>query len=324
MMATLALCAHIIFPAAHGRQAFELRNTHAVTIEQSVHNVCQQASIVLPRNVSALQQESLRTWIRRGDPVEVHLGVNGDLNLEFTGYVERIGGDMPVVIDLRDSLWKLLQEPFNKSYRNVHVPTLVRDLVGNAFEIQAMEATIGPMRFQKTTKAEAFKALSDEFGLVTYLKGNTVFCGVLFDAKAGEASYGLERNVRGSDLKYRVADDVKLKVTAKSYPKGGGKPLEVEVGDPDGEHRTLTYYGITSKEELKKLATTDMEKYKFDGYQGSLTGFGVPVCMFGYRVLIKSSLYPERDGKYLAEAVTTTLDTEGFKRNIKPAQQWTQ
>lgn len=324
MMATLALCSHILFPAAHGRPQVEIRNPHSVVIEQSVTDLCQRATLTLPRNVSALQQEQLRTCIRRGDAVTVRLGYNGELNTEFEGFVERVGSDIPVVIDLRDGLWKLLQEPFNRSYRDVHVPTLVRDLVGSAFEVQAMEATIGPMRFLKTTKGEALKALKDNFGLVTYFKGRTVFCGVLFAADAGEASYDIERNVKGSNLKYRVADDLKLKVTAKGYPRGGGQPTEVHVGDEDGEQRTLSYYGITSEEELKKLAKVDMEKFKYDGYEGTLTGFGVPVCQFGDRVLIKSTLSPERSGAYVAESVKTTMSTEGFSREIKPAQQWTQ
>jgi hypothetical protein len=319
---TLAMCAHVIFPATDSRGRVELRKVSSVEIKQSVHDICQSATLTLPRNISELQQQQLKTYIRRGDPVQVYLGYGGDLQLEFDGFVERTGADIPVVIEMRDAIWKLLQEPFNKSYSVVHVPTLVTDLVGSGFAVQALDATVGPMRFVKTTKAMAFKALRDEFGLMTYVKGGTVFVGELYDAQARTAVYDQERNVKSSDLKFKVADDVKLKVTAESTLRNGDK-MKVEVGDPEGEQRTLSYYGISSEAELKKLAEADMAKFKYDGYEGGFKAWGLPVCQFGDKVQLQSLRYPERNGLYLAEGVTITFGPSGFERDIKLAQRWT-
>lgn len=321
---TLAMCAHIIFPANARRGAVELRKVHSVEVETSVQDVCQSATITLPRNIPDFRNNELKSLIRRGDEVRIHLGYDGDLReLDFRGFATRVGADVPVVIECRDALWKLLQQPFNKAYKDAHVPTMVKDLVGDAFKAEAMDATIGPVRIEKARKADAFKALKDEFGLVTYLKGDTVFCGVLFDANARTVAYDIEFNVKSSDLKYRTADEVSLKVTAKSIQRNGEKPLSVEVGDPDGESRTLTYYGITSEAELKKLALADLEKFKYDGYEGGFAAFGIPFCQYGDKVQLSSSDHPERNGQYLAEAVSISFGPEGFERNIKLAQQWT-
>lgn len=314
--------ARIVFPARTGRGQVELRKVSVVTVKSSVHDVCQRATITLPRNVSALQQEQLRTGIKRGDAVQVYLGYDGDLQLEFEGFVERVASDVPVVVELRDRLWTLLQQPFNKSYKEAYLPTVITDLVGTGFATDAMEASIGPLRFEQVTKAQAFKALKDEFGLVTYLKGGTVFCGKLFDAKARTVVYDVERNVKSSDLSYKVADDVKVKVTAKSIQRNGDK-LEVEVGDPEGEARTQTYYGITSKAELKKLAEADLVKYRYDGYEGGFKAFGIPFSQYGDKAQLKSTLYPERDGDYLIEGMDVSFGPGGFERTIKLAQQWT-
>lgn len=319
---TLAMCAYVVFPAYGGRGQVAMRHVSEVELRTSVHDVCQTGTITLPRNVSELQQQQLRTFIRRGDPVQVYLGYDGNLELEFDGFVERVGAETPVRIDLRDALWKVLQQPFTKSYKSTHVPTLVKDLVGDGFQVQAMDATIGPMRFEKATVAAAFKTLKDEFGLVTYLKNGTVFVGELYDANAGTATYVEDRNFKSSDLKYRVADDVKLKVTAKSTLRNGDH-IEVEVGDKEGEQRTLTYYGIASKEELKKIAEQDMQRFKYDGYEGSFKAFGIPVCRYGDKVELRSPRYPERDGTYLAEGSTISFGPGGFERNIKLAQRWT-
>lgn len=320
---TLAMCCHIVFPANERRAAVELRRVAGIEVQTSVHDACQQATITLPLNVPEFVRTPLKQLIRRGDEVRITMGYDGNLDdVDFLGFATRVGADVPIVIECRDGLWKLLQEPFNRAYKQCHVPTLVRDLVGDAFQVQAMDATVGPVRFEKAKKADAFKALKDEFGLVTYLKRGTVFCGVLFAAEAGSSTYRLEQNVKGSDLKYRTADEVSLKVSAKSIQKDGSK-LEVEVGDPDGEARTLNYYGITSEAELKKLATADLEKFKYDGYEGSFKGFGVPFTQFGDKVQLLSSDHPERDGEYLAEAVTVTFGPDGLQRDIKLAQQWT-
>lgn len=320
---TLAMCCHIVFDANKRRGAVELHRVAAIEIKTSVHDVCQQATITLPLNVPEFVRTPLKDLIRRGDKVKITMGYDGNLDaVDFMGFATRVGADVPIVIECRDGLWKLLQEPFNKAYKQCHVPTLVKDLVGDAFKVQAMDATVGPVRIEKAKKADAFKALKDEFGLVTYLKGDTVYCGVLFDAQASTSTYRMEQNVKVSDLKYRLADEVSLKVTAKSL-KRDGSSIEVEVGDPEGEARTLNYYGITSVEELKKLATADLEKFKYDGYEGGFKAFGIPFTRYGDKVQLLSSDHPERDGYYLAEEVTVTFGPEGFQRNIKLAQQWT-
>lgn len=322
-MMVLAMCAYILFPATPTRGQVAIRKVSAVDIETSVRNVCQSATITLPRNISALQQQQLKTLIRRGDKVQVYLGYNGSLDvLEFEGFVTRTGADVPVKIELKDALWPVLQKPFNKAYTNAYVPDVIKDLVGDGFKVQAMEASIGPLRCEQCTVADVLKKLADDFGLVTYLKNGTVFCGELLDADARTAAYDQAKNIKNSDLKYRVADDVKLKVTAKSV-KANGEKLEVEVGDPDGEQRTLTYYGITSVDELKKLATADMEKYKYDGYEGGFKGFGIPVCQHGDKVQLSDAQYPERAGSYLAESVAVSFGPGGFERDIKLAQEWT-
>ncbi|MBS1940886.1 MAG: hypothetical protein JST38_08420 [Bacteroidetes bacterium] len=318
---TLAMCCHVEFPENDRRPAMELRQVAGVEVRSTVHNVCQEATVKLPRNIEQFRRTPVKELLRRGDAVVIRLGYGGDLREEFRGFLTSVGADVPIVLECRDGLWKLLQQSFSASYKAAHVPTMVKELVGGAFQVVAMDATVGPVRFAKVRKSEAFKALTDSFGLVSYLKGDTVYCGVLFDTNAEAAVYDLEKNVRSSDLKYRLADEVSLKVTAKSL-KRDGSDITVEVGDPDGEARTLNYYGINSKAELEKLAKADLEKFKYDGFEGGFKGFGIPWCRFGDKVDLRSSERPERNGLYLAEAVNVTFGPEGFVREVKLAQQW--
>ena len=317
------MCAYIIFPANARRGFVVIRKVGSVEVESNVQDVCQKATITLPRNIPEFRNEELKKLVRRGDEVRISLGYDGDLReVDFGGYVTSVGAAVPVVIECRDGLWKLLQQPFNKAYSSAHVPTMLRDLVGDTYKVQALDATIGPMRIERARKGDAFKALKDEFGLVTYLKGDTVYCGILFASGAREVKYRMEQNVKDNSLTYRTEEDVALKVTAKSILRDGTS-VEVEVGDPDGESRTLNYYGIQSKAELKKLAEVDMLKFKYDGYEGSFKGFGIPFLQHGDKVQLTSTDYPERDGHYLAEGVAVSFGPDGFERTVKLAQQWT-
>ena len=323
MMAVLAMCAHLVFAATDARSRIEIRKVSSVAIDCSVQAPCQSATVTLPRNIRAFNNGRLQELIRRGDPVQVSLGYNGDLQLEFDGFVESISADVPVVIKLRDRLWTALQRPFNKAYANAFLPAVVRDLVGPEFKVEAMEASIGPIRFEQTTVARALKTLKDDYGMVSYLKGDTVYCGVLYAAQAPVVKYRMELNVKSSDLKFRTAEDVKMRVVATSVQAKGKKKLKVEVGDPEGERKSIPFYGITSEAELRKLALASLDKFKYSGYQGSFTGYGSPLCRFGDKVDLSSTLYPERDGQYLAEAVKVEFsDAPSFERNVTLAQRW--
>lgn len=319
---TLAMCCHIVFPANERRSALQLRRVAGIEVSTSINDVCQTATITLPGNLAAFRMRPLRDQLRRGDEVIISMGYDGNLYEAFRGWVQSVGADVPIVITCRDGMWKLLQQSFHRAYQQCHVPTLLRDLVGERYQVVAMDATIGPLRFERARKADAFKALQDEFGLVTYLRGDTVYCGVPFSAASRTVRYDMERNVKSADLKYRMADEVQLKVTARSILRDGSN-IEVEVGDENGEQRTLTYYGITNRAELEKLARADMEKFKYDGYEGGFKAFGIPVCEYGDRVDLRSSEHPDRNGQYLVEAVTITFGPDGYQRDIKLAQQWT-
>ena len=66
--------------------------------------------------------------------------------------------------------------------------------------------------------------------------------------------------------------DKSLKVKAISILKDN-KKLEVEVGDTEGELRTLHFYKVTSEAKLKELAKAKMSTLKYTGFKGILHDF---------------------------------------------------
>lgn len=312
-----AMHAHIIFIANSRRGNVEIRRINSVTIEKSFDKLMATGELVLPRKISAFKQTQVKDLIRRGDQLEVWLGYNGSLLLELRGYVTSVSSDVPVKIGIADQMWWICQLPAHKSYQNASIPDVVRELIPGYLEVDAIEATVGPLQFKRTTVGKALNLLKDEFGIRTYMKGDTVVCGKLNTANGITESFIVERNMKPKpDLTYRNADDVKVKLTATSTESDGEK-ISVEVGDPDGETRELSYYNIGSESELKKLALLDLEKYKFTGYTGSFKAWGIPYLEPGDRCNLTSRQHPERNGEFAVEATSVTFDdSPKYERKI--------
>ena len=310
----VAMCARVVFPATTTRGVLELRQITSCKATTRISDICQRATLVLPRRITALRNKELRTFIRRNDPVIIELGYNGNLREEFRGYVSQVGAGIPVNIECRDDLFPVLQLPFNKSYENCHVPTLIREIIPAQFPVDVLDVTIGPQAFKKVTVGEALKYLSDEFGMYTFLKKGTVFCGKRFDANATTYIYKLEENVKADDLTYKNADEIRVKIEATSV-KADGTRIKVEIGDEDGDIQKLSYFGIASESELRKLAEIDLEKFKFTGYEGTITGYGNPYAEMADYAELRSTQFPDRDATVLIEGVEKEFD-KGYSRKL--------
>ena len=91
-----------------------------------------------------------------------------------------------------------------------------------------------PRRFGKSLNMSMLKKFFD-------INGN-LYAGKAHDVKGETVKYRLRYNVvKDDDLKYQLANDVKLKVKAICYYKDGTK-IEGEIGEEGG----LSYYSIYS------------------------------------------------------------------------------
>src|SRR5690606_17943720 len=96
-----------------------------------------------------------------------------------------------------------------------------------------------------------------------------------------------------------------------------GQKIDFEIGEDGGDNLNLSYYNITIKAELEKLAKADYEKRKTDGFTGSLTAFGIPYAHHGWKGNLKSVVYPDRNGLYFIEGVEKDFNTGGFRQILK-------
>lgn len=311
----LAMVSLVVFAANERRGEIQMRKINGVVIEASINNFSTNATITLPRNVSAFQNEQLKELIRRGDEVSIQLGYDGDFNTEFEGVVTEVSADVPVVISCKDKMFKLMQLPVNVSYRNVQLQQLLEDILPGQ-KVDALEIQLGQIRYAKVTVGEVLEKLKSDYNLVTYLKGDVLMSGKVFSANKQEVSYTFERNIKTSNLAFRREEDVFIKIEAVSTLSNGTK-IEATVGDTEGELRKLSYFNIKTKAELEDIAKADIVKFKYTGFTGDFNAFGIPYIEIGWIAEVKSLIYPERDGKYLVESITTTFDdSPQFDRKI--------
>lgn len=306
--------------------------TSAANIEiRSDHmSLGDECTITLPNLAGRLE-----ATITTGMPVVVQLGYDNQNIEEFRGYVAEIMPKTPFQIRCEDGLYNLKRTEVNGgagvSYKSITLSRLLTDILsGTPTEISTRipYVNLSPFRIDRgVTVAQALEKLKEDYLLTAYFRGDKLFVGLPYtefsttgsqsDIDAGRyAKYSFDANVIETDLLYRKTEDVRLKARAISILPDNSR-LEAEVGDPEGETRTLFYRNIRDKNSLKSLAEEDLKKYRYEGYRGSFTTFGIPRIIHGGTAELNDPKYGEaRSGKYLVERINTSWGVNGFRREI--------
>ena len=112
----------ITLPATDNRGELILKKIQSVRIESSWKRLTDTAEITLPRKAIHLDQgkvkvsfKQVKEWFRRGDPVLIELGYNGNYEIEFAGYITHVSADIPIKIKLEDEMYQLKKLPVHIS-----------------------------------------------------------------------------------------------------------------------------------------------------------------------------------------------------------------
>lgn len=287
-----------------------------------------------------------------GEEVVVKLGYNGVLREEFHGFVKRILSDATVSILCEDATFLLRKRRLNHSWQSVTVEQVIQfALSGTGVTIHCKVPTIKFAHFylRDTTPAQVLHELIEKYGLTIYFNGfKTLYVGLGFDLKdVKTVKYDTGLNVISDNLEVIDSDDVQMRVKAVGFKPDGSK-VEAEIGDgadedkgivqrkkpknapkdpkktvfkPDAsdgaEVRTLHFYNVHHREELKEMARAELRKRKFTGFKGGLTTFLIPFAKVGDTARLIDSIYQRGDGDYIIEKVVTTFGASGARRKVE-------
>jgi len=285
-----------------------------VRIESGWKKLTDTATITRPRN-SGERETDLRTLFQPGTPVSVMLGYDGKLRTEFAGYVRAVRPSDPVRIECEDEMYLLKEVNVVGHWKAVNLQAFLSEVLPAGIEFRAVDINLGDVRISSVALSKVLENFRKTYGLQSYFREGKLVVGFPYDLDGSDSvRINFQRDVAGDQLRYEMAGSRKLKVRATSYYPDNTTET-VEIGEPDGEVRSLSYYNVPAG-ELRTVAEEELQRWNYDGYSGSLTVFGEPVLDHGQTVELIDSLRPDRQGAYLVDATQVTFGTGGFRRRI--------
>ncbi|MBN1987828.1 MAG: hypothetical protein JW783_00340 [Bacteroidales bacterium] len=311
---TFAICGELVFPAHNGRPAFRIRRFSEVKIESSWQSLTDTADIVLPRKVKDFDRMKVSEWFREGDPIEIYAGYNGNLSLEFSGYVKQVPAGIPLTITCEDEMYQLKRRAVSVSLEGCSLKELLQH-VAPGYSIVCDDTSLGAVRFPKMSSAMILEELAKS-GIRCWFVGKTLYAfsvsrsdwvdpvKVLLEKTAGESLK--QKAVENTLVIVRLLRKIGKKLTVEYGDKGAGKIITRELS---GVERTI--------DDLEREAKRLYERSKIPGLDGDVTLFGLPSLAHGMKIALRSSIYPEKNGTYRVDAITKTINSGGYRQKCK-------
>lgn len=293
-----------------------------VMFDQSWRQLTDFGALTIPRKVKTLDGKDVTKLIKRGDRIEIDLGYDGNNKREFIGYVTDLTVGFPVIINFEDSMFLLKKTTHNLSGESIQLKELIDQIVPSNIERKVINTELGGYNFANVSAAQILQTIQKEQGIYSYFKGEVLHVGFAYDFQFREIDYNFEENIREDNnrLNYRFADEVNYKVKAISILPDNTK-ITTQIGDIDGETRTLHFYNIKTESELQRIAQEEIKKLKFDGWRGHFRTFGYPRAQHGDQANIVDPDFPEYGkGAHFIDRVVTHSGTSGFYRDITPGR----
>ena len=167
--------------------------------------------------------------------------------------------------------------------------------------------------FRKELPNEVLKNVTLEALLKKVING----CGI---ALALDCTYSwtyqkfVINNATGFDVLKKVQEEcgADIYVDDKLHVHPPGE----KIGDERFYDLALNVCATSDEASMKARGELEVKRRTFDGYEGSITGWLIPMCKPADSVTIKDKDYPYKDGTYFVTSVTTEFGKEGGKRKI--------
>jgi phage protein D len=302
-----------------------LKNVSQFEINESILEISNTAKITIPKHYGLKPDKSILEQFKVGDKVSIEVGYNGNLQTEFTGYISEINSDIPLVISCEDDLYPLRQSNYVKSYpATTTLKEILTDIIpANVlkFDTNNAEIKIGKYQIDNLSAFAVLQDLMKNYGLYSSVHKGILRIGLAYayGENTRTHEYTIGKNVKKNELKYKQKKDIKNRFKAIAT-NPNVKKITVTVGakEEDASERTLNFVGPMTEAELKQNAEAAMSKVVYDGYTGSITGFGFPQTHAADALLVKDVLEPDnnyKEGKYLIEKVSISYnESSGFAR----------
>ena len=305
-----------------------------VSWKTDVGNFTDSCTITLPR-ISHLFNKKVRTFdlkygednqsenfyqFKEGDKVEVLLGYNNKNEKRFAGFVRRVKMGIPVELECEGYGYQLYDVIFNKTYQNVSVKQLLKDLTAGTdikLSDEIPDIPLKNVRFKNATGIQVLEYLKKECSLAVYFNFDELYVGTMFGKVQKRVKVKVGWNTVSDDdfQKRKVDKDIKIVIKEKNE-KGEVKKTKSDVQKYSEEKPVKIKADIPAnflKEIINRLQT--QENYK--GYEGNIQLFLVPYVNKGMVVELDGGMYPEKTGDYFVQSVQGEFGMSGGRQTVQ-------
>jgi len=319
--------------------------TTSFDTNESYEHLTDTLKLTFPRRLLMRGRElftGTNPMFERGDAIELKAGYFPNMRSIFKGFISKVAATLPVELECEDEMWQFKQYTVTypkkvtkitlskrgkplKRPKIISGPIKLSELIGIIVTEDFAEPVLidgdinlGQFRVTNATPAQVFEKLRSEYGLYCYFVDEVLHIGFAANAStSNEETFILEEVVFNyDDLDYQKADDVRMRVVAISMNPNNTK-TQVEVGDPDGEQRTIHKYDM-NEAELKLMATKWLAETKYNGFTGKILTLGEPYLRHGDRIKLVSEKLPELNSVYLVKTVARKCGpTLGYRQEFE-------
>ena len=301
-----------------------LKNISGIEINENILEMSNTAKVTIPRDYAKLAGKALLEQFKVSDKVKIEIGYytdemnDGTLVSEFTGYIREIESDFPLIIHCEDDSYVLRQTSFIKSYKAATLKQILTDIIPKSVTFECPDVNIGKYHIDTASAYAVLNDLVKDYGLYSRLNNGHLKVGLAYDfvGKSKVHEYQIRANVKQNELKYKRKEDFKMRFKAvATNPNGKKTTVTLGSNETNASERTLNFAGPMTEAQLKEAARGVMAKLVYDGYTGTISGFGTPRTHAGDALKLIDRDEPERAGTYLIEKVDITYnDSDGFQR----------
>ena len=304
--------------------SYIFNQVNEIEITKSVEELSDTAVIKLPTRFKVRQngeRKFTEDAIKVGDKVTITLGYEGKYSgVEFTGFVKKISPKIPLEIHCEDALWVLRRKNITRSWEKTTMKEILTEVVkGTPVQLadNIPSVNLDKWIIKNANGAQVLESLKKDLLMTAFINDEgKLYCGLQQLTNVGQTVvYDLNYNLVENNLEFKSKEERKIKIKY-TYIDKENKRKSIEVGDPDGEQRTYHTSVISDTKKLEEMANAEIEKLKYDGFEGDVTSFLIPYATRGMKAKLLDNEHPNREGNYFIKKVVTTFGTGGARRKI--------
>lgn len=272
------------------------------------------------RDIDVTNQKDNIYQFKEGDKVEVLLGYNNKNEKRFSGFIRRVKMGIPVELECEGYGYQLYDVIFNKTYQNVSVKQLLKDLTaGTEIKLsdEIPDIPLKNVRFKNATGIQVLEWLKKEVSLAVYFNFDELYVGTMFGKVQKRVKVKIGWNTVSDDdfQKRKVDKDVKIVVKEKDQ-KGEVKKTKSDLQKYSDE-KTVKIKADIPANFLKEIVNRLQTQENYKGYEGNIQLFLVPYVNKGMVIELDGGMYPEKTGDYFVQSVQGEFGMSGGRQTVQ-------